>query len=114
MWLAPTLLFLLDEGALIRPMTFVSAMNAAVWYFLFSAEVFPPTTIGVASVAPPSSVVLRPGVTDFVTGDRVHSLRGSSLAQPVVASIGRDCATSAHSSLRFFGAFLCLKHNTLA
>ena len=72
-------LFLLDEGALISPMTFVSAMNAAVWYFLFSAEVFPPTTIGVASVAPPSSVVLRPGVAGFVTGDHVHGLRGLRL-----------------------------------
>ena len=30
--------FLLDEGALISPMTFVSAMNAAVGYFLFSVE----------------------------------------------------------------------------
>ena len=29
---------LLDEGALTRPMTFVSAMNAAVGYFLFSVE----------------------------------------------------------------------------
>ena len=71
--------FLLDEGALIRPMTFVSAMNAAVGYFLFSVRVFPPTPIGVASVAPPSSVVLRPGVAGFVTGDRVHGLRGLRL-----------------------------------
>ena len=80
--------FLLDEGALISPMTFVSAMNAAVWYFLFSVGVFPPTPIGVASVAPPSSIVLRPGVAGFVTGDRVHAL-------------------SSHSSLRFSDAFLC-------
>ena len=71
--------FLLDEGALTRPMTFVSAMNAAIWYFLFSARVFPPTPIGVASVAPPSSVVLRPGVAGFVTGDSVHGLRGLRL-----------------------------------
>ena len=67
--------FVLDEGAFIGPMTFVSAMNAAIGYFLFSAKVFPPTPIGVASVAPPSSVVLRPGVAGFVTGDRVHGLR---------------------------------------
>ena len=66
--------FLLDEGALISPMTFVSAMNAAVGYFLFSAGGFPPTPIGDAAVAPPSSVVLRPGVAGFVTGDRVHDL----------------------------------------
>ena len=65
----------LDEGALTRPMTFVSAMNAAVGNFLPSAGVFPPTPVGVASVAPPSSVVLRPGVAGFVTGDRVHGLR---------------------------------------
>ena len=70
---------LLDEGALTRPMTFVSAMNAAVGNFLPSAGVFPPTPIGVASVAPPSSVVLRPGVAGFVTGDHVHGLRGLRL-----------------------------------
>ena len=69
---------LLDEGALTRPMTFVSTVNAAVGYFLPSAGVFSPTLIGVASVAPPS-VVLRPGVTGFVAGDRVHSLRGLRL-----------------------------------
>ena len=67
--------FLLDEGALIGPMTFISAMNAAVWYFLFSAGVFPSTTIGVASFAPHSSIVLRPEVAGFVTGDHVHGLR---------------------------------------
>ena len=66
--------FLLDEGALIGPITFVSAMNAAVWYFLFSAGVFPPTTIGVVSFAPPSSIVLRPGVAGFVAVDRVYGL----------------------------------------
>ena len=71
--------FLLDEGALIRPMTFVSAMNAAVRNFLLSVGVLPPATIGVASFAPPSSVVLRPGVAGFVTGDRVHGLRGLRL-----------------------------------
>ena len=71
--------FLLDEGALIGPMTFVSAMNATVGYFLLSAGVFPPTMIGVASVAPPSSVVLRPGVAGFITGDHVHGLRGLRL-----------------------------------
>ena len=65
---------LLDEGALTRPMAFVSAMNAAIRNFLLSAGVFSPTTIGVASVAPPSSVVLRPGVAGFVAGDRVYGL----------------------------------------
>ena len=71
--------FLFDEGALTRPMTFVSAINAAVGYFLPSAGVFPLTLTGVASVAPPSSVVLRPGVAGFVTRDRVHGLRGLRL-----------------------------------
>ena len=66
--------FLLDEGALISPMTFVSAMNAAVGYFLFSAGIFFPTTTRIALIAPPSSVVLRPGVAGFVAGDRVHDL----------------------------------------
>ena len=65
---------LFDEGALTRPMAFVSAMNAAIRNFLLSAGVFLPTTIGVASVAPPSSVVLRPGVAGCVTGDCVHDL----------------------------------------
>ena len=74
MWLAPTLLFFLDEEALTRPMTFVSSMNAAIRYFLFSAGVFPPSPVRVASVAPPSSVVLRPGVTGFIAGDRVYGL----------------------------------------
>ena len=70
---------LLDEGALTRPMTLVSAMNAAVGYFLSSAGIFPPTPVGVASVAPPSSVILRPGVAGFITGDRVDGLRGLCL-----------------------------------
>ena len=71
--------FLLDEGALTRPMTFVSAMNAVVRDFLLSAGVFPPTSIRIVSVARPSSVVLRPGVAGFVTGDRVHGLWGLRL-----------------------------------
>ena len=71
--------FLLDEGPLTRPMTFVSTVNATVRNFLLSAGVFPSTTIGVASVAPPSSVVLRPGVAGFVTGDHVHGLRSLCL-----------------------------------
>ena len=71
--------FILDEGAFFGPMTFVSAMNAEIGYFLFLAGVFPPTPIGVASVAPPSSVVLRPGVAGFITGDRVHRLWGLRL-----------------------------------
>ena len=70
---------LLDERAITRPMTLVSAMYTAIGYFLSSTGVFPPTADGVASVAPPSSVVLRPGVVGFVTGDRVHSLRGLRL-----------------------------------
>ena len=60
-------------------MAFVSAMNAAIRNFLLSAGVFSPTTIGVASVAPPSSVVLRPGVAGCVTGDCVHDLWGLHL-----------------------------------
>ena len=67
---------LLDEGAVTRPMTLVSAMYTTIGYFLSSIGVFPPTAVGVASVDPPSSVVLRPGVAGYVTGDRVHSLRG--------------------------------------
>ena len=65
---------LLNEGALTRPMTFVSAMNAVVRHFLLSAGIFLPAPIGVTSVTPPSSVVLRPGVAVFVTQDRVHGL----------------------------------------
>ena len=60
-------------------MTFVSAMNAAVRDFLLLAGVFPPTSIRIVSVAPPSSVVLRPGVAGFVTGDRVHGFWGLRL-----------------------------------
>ena len=56
--------FLLDEGALTRPMTFVSAVNAKLRNFLLSARVLPPATIGVVG---------------FVTGDRVHGLRGLHL-----------------------------------
>ena len=70
---------LLDEGAVTRPMTLVSAMYTAIGYFLPSTGVFPPTAVGIASVAPPSSVVLRPGVAGFVTGDCVHGLRGLRL-----------------------------------
>ena len=66
------LFFLLfDEGALTRPMTFVSAMNAVVGYFLPSAGIFSPAPV--ASFAPPSSIVLRPRVASFVTGDHVLS-----------------------------------------
>ena len=70
---------LLDEGEVSRPMTLVSAMYTAIGYFLPSAGVFPPTAVGIASVAPPSSVVLRSGVAGFVTGDRVHGLWGLRL-----------------------------------
>ena len=68
-----------DEGALTRPMTFVSAMYATIGNFLLSAEVFPPTPIGIVPIVPPSSVVLRLGVAGFVTGDRVHGLWGLRL-----------------------------------
>ena len=71
--------FLLDEGALTRPMTFVSAMNAAVRDFLLSAGVFPPTSNRIVPVAPPSSVILRPGVAGFDAGDRVHGFWGLRL-----------------------------------
>ena len=78
------LFFLLfDEGALTRPMTFVSAMYAAVGNFLLSAGVFPLTPIGIVSIAPPSSVVLRPGVAVFVTQDRVYGLWGLRLLGPI-------------------------------
>ena len=64
----------LNEGEITRPVILVSAMNTVVGYFLPSAGVFPLTPTGVASVAPPSSVVLRPGVAGFVTGYCVHGL----------------------------------------
>ena len=70
---------LLDEGAVTRLVTLVSAMDAAVGYFLPSAGVFSATAVGITSVAPPSSVVLRPGVAGFISGDRVHGLRGLRL-----------------------------------
>ena len=70
---------LLDEGAVTRPVTLVSAMDAAVGYILPSAGVFSATAVGIASVAPPSSVALRPGVAGFVTGDCVHGLRSLRL-----------------------------------
>ena len=90
--------FLLDEGALIGLMTFVSAMNAAIGYFLFLAGVFPPAPIGVASVAPPS-IVLRPGVAGFVTGDRVHSLRCFCLLGLMLV---RSVAITPPVCIRFF------------
>ena len=44
----------LDEGALTRPMTLVSAMNAVVGYFLPSAGVFPPPRLELLqSLLPP-------------------------------------------------------------
>ena len=69
----------LNEGEITRPVILVSAMNTVVGYFLPSAGVFPPTPVGIVSVAPPFSVVLRPGVAGFITGDRVHGLRGLRL-----------------------------------
>ena len=70
---------LLHEGAITHPMTLVSAMNTAVRHFLLSAGIFPLTPIGVTSVAPPYSVVLRPRVARSVARDRVHGLRGLRL-----------------------------------
>ena len=70
---------LLDEGALTRPMTFVSTVNAAVGHFMLSAGIFPSTPIGVTSVAPPSSVFVRPGVARFITGECVYDLWGLRL-----------------------------------
>ena len=69
----------LNEGEITRPVILVSAMNTVVGYFLPSAGVFPPIPVGIVSVAPPFSVVLRPGVAGFVTRDRVHGLRGLRL-----------------------------------
>ena len=66
---------LLDEGAIAHPMSLVPAMNAAVWDFLPSASVVPAATVGVASIAPPSSIVLRSGVACFIAGDRIHGHR---------------------------------------
>jgi hypothetical protein len=60
-------------------MAFVSAMDVAVGNFLLSAGIFPSTPIGVTSVAPPSSIVVRPGVAGFITGDHVHGLSGLRL-----------------------------------
>ena len=78
------LLFLLfNEGAVARPMTLVSAMDAAVWYFLPSAGVFSSTAVGIASVAPPSSIIVRPGVARFITGDCVYDLWGLRLVDLV-------------------------------
>ena len=91
--------FLLDEGALTLPMTFVSAMNAAVRNFLLSAGVFPPTSIRIVPVAPPSFVVLRPGVAGFVTGDRVHSLRCFCLLGLMLV---RSVAITPPVCIRFF------------
>ena len=88
-------------------MTFVSAVNAIVRNFLLSARVLPPATIGVASFAPPSSVVVRPGVAGFITGDRVHGLRCFRLLGLMLVSDGRDYVPCSHSFLRFFDASLC-------
>ena len=70
-----------DKGAIeiAHRMPLVLAMDAAIWSFLPSAGVVSAAAVGVASVAPPSSVVLRPGVAHFVTGDRVHGLRSLRL-----------------------------------
>ena len=96
------LFFLLfDEGALTRPMTFVSAMNAAVRDFLLSAGVFPPTSIRIVSVAPPSSVVLRPGVAGFVTGDRVDGLRCFCLLGLMLV---RTVVITSHVRIHFFNS----------
>ena len=70
---------LLEKGAVAGPMPLVPAVDAAVRDFLPSIGVISATAVGVASVAPPSSVVLTPGVARFVAGDRVHGLRGLRL-----------------------------------
>jgi len=70
---------LLDEGAIARPMPLVPVVNAAVGDFLPSAGVVSVAAVGFASIAPPSFVVLRPGVARFIAGDRVHDLRGLRL-----------------------------------
>ena len=70
---------LLDEGAIAHPMLLVPDMDAAIRDFLPSASVVSAAAVGVASVAPLSSVVLRPGVARFVDGDRIHGLRGLRL-----------------------------------
>jgi hypothetical protein len=70
---------LLDKGAFTCPMPLVLSMDAAVWNFLPSTGVASAATVGVASVAPLSSIVLRPGVVCFVVGDRIHGLRGLCL-----------------------------------
>jgi hypothetical protein len=70
---------LLDEGAIARPILLVPAMDAAIRDFLPSASVVSAAAVGVASVAPLSSIVLRPGVARFVDGDRIHGLRGLRL-----------------------------------
>ena len=70
---------LFDEEALARPVPLVLAIDTAVWDFLLSSGVVSAAAVGVASVAPPSSVVLTPVVARFVAGDRVHGLRGLRL-----------------------------------
>ena len=92
---------LLDEGALTRPMTFVSTGNAAVGHFMLSAGIFPSSPIGVTSVAPPSFVVLRPGVAGFVTGDRVHGLWGLCLLGLMLV---RTVAITSHVRIHFFNS----------
>jgi len=55
-----------DKGAIDCPRPLVLAMDATIWSFLPSAEVVSTAAVGVASVAPPSSVVVRPGVVRFI------------------------------------------------
>jgi hypothetical protein len=70
---------LFDKEALARPVPLVLAIDTAVWDFLLSSGVVSAAAVGVASVAPPSSIVLRMGVARFVARDCVHCLRGLRL-----------------------------------
>ena len=55
-----------DKGAIACPRPLVLAMDATIWSFLPLADVVSTAAVGVASVAPPSSVVVRPGVVRFI------------------------------------------------
>ena len=95
---------LLDEGAITRPMTLVSAMNVAAGNFLPSVGVFSATAVGVASIAPPSSIVLRSGVACFIAGDRVHGhriLRLFGLMRPRPIAVVRPLLYHLFESLPF-------------
>jgi hypothetical protein len=54
-------------------------MNATIWDFLPSAGVISAAVVGVALIAPLSSVGMRPRVAGIVTGDHVYDLLGLRL-----------------------------------